>query len=129
MSELKPCPFCGGKAKRHTFMKTTYFACTDCGAEPPIARGDSEDDAIKAWNDRPTEQTLRERGDKLAEVLKFYADDYTYDANGVANKRALAAGATATCDIYLVDPIENDKGKKAKQALSEWKKNNKTKEQ
>jgi Lar family restriction alleviation protein len=61
MTELKPCPFCGGKAdvsKRmdedlwsHDQVEWTECGCIDCGiyfAWPPGA----EPDAIAQWNTR-----------------------------------------------------------------------------
>ena len=61
MTELKPCPFCGGKAEVFsdvTFKAETgekiaeikFFAwCTDC---PALVSGDTENEAIDAWNRR-----------------------------------------------------------------------------
>ena len=57
MSELKPCPFCGGKAKlRHytsgTFKKTTvvYVECCVCRIRTPV---EFEPECVEeAWNRR-----------------------------------------------------------------------------
>lgn len=58
MSELKPCPFCGGKAIGTPSCKPEWvyeIKCTDCGAKikklaicPSCARRE----AIEAWNAR-----------------------------------------------------------------------------
>lgn len=58
MSELKPCPFCGGKAIGTPSCKPEWvyeIKCTDCGAKvkklaicPSCARRK----AIEAWNRR-----------------------------------------------------------------------------
>lgn len=55
MSELKPCPFCGGEA-RITFISFPFgnryhVCCSDCGATtgPLVA---SPKNAEKAWNRR-----------------------------------------------------------------------------
>lgn len=67
MTELKPCPFCGGEAiintigsHKHaiaTFMPDysggTFIECTKCSCA--IAE-ESDDAAIKAWNRRAGEQ-------------------------------------------------------------------------
>lgn len=47
--QLKPCPFCGNKAKRAGDDDTGYVACQTCGAR--IVKG-SLDEAIQAWNQR-----------------------------------------------------------------------------
>ena len=57
MSELKPCPFCGGEAKiRHRAFETTSIQCERCGVETllyedsPSSSGKSK--AKAAWNRR-----------------------------------------------------------------------------
>ena len=49
--ELKPCPFCGGEAKRY---ESSFFghriACTKCGAKTEYWA--SKGAATKAWNRR-----------------------------------------------------------------------------
>lgn len=56
MSELKPCPFCGGEARLlpHIFygLKNTYgVECSKCGVMT-MQFYDTERDAEKAWNRR-----------------------------------------------------------------------------
>lgn len=61
--ELKPCPFCGGKAKitdtntedkQHFY----YIQCTKCGAAACFGNeSETKKDAIKAWNRRINEET------------------------------------------------------------------------
>lgn len=48
--ELKPCPFCGGKAKCFTVNSATWVFCTDCSAETRAY--DTREEAIAAWNRR-----------------------------------------------------------------------------
>lgn len=51
--ELKPCPFCGGKAMSHPYSKDDFtIYCKDCKAE--IGWREKEE-AIKAWNTRKGE--------------------------------------------------------------------------
>ena len=56
-AELKPCPFCGGKAEsRISSSGRKYFgACLSpkCWIDGPLA--DTEADAIAAWNRRAGE--------------------------------------------------------------------------
>lgn len=60
MDELKPCPFCGGEAEPFkdacfcaedgTMYEIKWFVgCTDC---PALVSGETEVDAIAAWNRR-----------------------------------------------------------------------------
>lgn len=61
MSELKPCPFCGGEAeiKRREFMainhQTWYVRCRSnerCYANSQLIDFPTESEAIEAWNRR-----------------------------------------------------------------------------
>lgn len=65
--ELKPCPFCGGKAEHHAFtgngftlarVAWTQVRCTGCRMEtqPFQPFGDGTDRAIAAWNRRAPDQ-------------------------------------------------------------------------
>ena len=56
MTELKPCPFCGGKVKRVIgIMGLNFFKCPKCGA---VINFDNDyynthqNEAIEAWNRR-----------------------------------------------------------------------------
>jgi len=59
MTELKPCPFCGGKAKKSVGEELEEWVgtvwCTKCQAEV-IYIGDDEEDAMQGviakWNRR-----------------------------------------------------------------------------
>ena len=62
MTELKPCPFCGGKAEiQHTGKNSEYgecafVACKECGANSRMVNKAfkycADDKAIEAWNRR-----------------------------------------------------------------------------
>ena len=57
MTELKPCPFCGGKAKRFYSLSSSWIGCTKCVAYgPPFGDitepQDGMERAITAWNMR-----------------------------------------------------------------------------
>ena len=58
MSELLPCPFCGGQSEPLNFVGhgfVSYSArCKECHAIIPYF--DSEEKAIKAWNTRAYEE-------------------------------------------------------------------------
>lgn len=58
MTELKPCPFCGGEAAviKHTFIGygEDYYqpVCLDCNASKADYRYRTKEAAINAWNKR-----------------------------------------------------------------------------
>ena len=56
MSRLKPCPFCGGKAKLEKMGYPHHVFCTSCYARVTghgLAE-EGEQDAIRHWNMRNT---------------------------------------------------------------------------
>ena len=54
MDELKPCPFCGGKAEIASLSKIAIGVfCNKCSAEIGIYR--TKQEAIEAWNRRANE--------------------------------------------------------------------------
>lgn len=58
MTELKPCPFCGGKAELFTEEDKYYkhmVACVKCGARTPKEHIDAI--AISDWNRRMTDES------------------------------------------------------------------------
>lgn len=52
MAELKPCPFCGGKAEINIFLSNYCVTCTECLGCIFPAKGQKEKEAIEAWNRR-----------------------------------------------------------------------------
>lgn len=56
--KLKPCPFCGGKAKAFGVYGNYGVMCKECDAV--IANAGTDDDAAKAWNERTWCQTYLE---------------------------------------------------------------------
>lgn len=58
MSDLKPCPFCGGEGVMqehvfHGYMSTYGVVCFDCCAETKQFY-ETVEDAARAWNRRET---------------------------------------------------------------------------
>lgn len=54
MEKLKPCPFCGGKAKLENMGFPYHAYCTECGSKV-TGEGfgkESERSAIEKWNKR-----------------------------------------------------------------------------
>lgn len=48
-TELKPCPFCGGKAELSNYTHY-WIGCKDCWVETKCYK--SKEEAIEAWNRR-----------------------------------------------------------------------------
>ncbi len=60
--KLKPCPFCGGKAKLSNIgAQAGLFCvkCDDCWAKSIFVDSHKQEEAIKAWN---TRHEIEERG-------------------------------------------------------------------
>lgn len=53
MSELKPCPFCGGTAEKEKTGLGWIVSCSGCGA---IVRGATSRGVQKLWNTRTAER-------------------------------------------------------------------------
>jgi hypothetical protein len=66
-TELKPCPFCGGKAKVSLFLGNYCVTCCDCLGSIVPDKGMTKDYAIKAWNRREKQQMKRKH---------FWTDGY-----------------------------------------------------
>ncbi len=57
MAELKPCPFCGGEARRYNGNIDSYgVVCNKCGAK--VYGYASKASATKAWNTRTKESEV-----------------------------------------------------------------------
>lgn len=57
MTELKPCPFCGGEhisLKRGLSANSHYAICSDCFAAGPMG---TKKDAVELWNRRVNNET------------------------------------------------------------------------
>ena len=50
--ELKPCPFCGGKAMYATYKKFKYIRCRNCNSVSDFYKTIKESE--NAWNKRPS---------------------------------------------------------------------------
>ena len=57
MAELKPCPFCGGKAREKVYITGTwmkrkwfYVECSVCSAK--VSLSSVKEEAYEAWNRR-----------------------------------------------------------------------------
>ncbi len=104
MSELKPCPFCGGKAIiRHNEDFNTYYPECETGADClgccfDEASFPTEQETLEAWNTRPQNDGLCEEGYDLASELDevciwSYNSDWQnrphYDTDCLPNRPAI----------------------------------------
>ncbi len=92
MIELKPCPFCGGKAEYICYDDEEYHIvrCKDCGAE--IGWIDSKEEVFRKWNNRPESKPL-----SLEELKQMDGEPvYCVDIYG-EGKWALVDTADETC--------------------------------
>lgn len=56
MQELKPCPFCGGKAKYNLFCGNVCITCTECMGGVFPTRGNTKEQAAEDWNRRANDE-------------------------------------------------------------------------
>lgn len=72
-NELKPCPFCGGEARRVGHYPYS-ITCCNCRATTVICN--TPDDAIDAWNNRvqPTQPTFTPN--ELDAIRRMFAERY-----------------------------------------------------
>ena len=79
MSELKPCPFCGGEADVIDYDDECWVAhqCAN-GTSVEINSYDTEAEAIAAWNSR-AERTCRDTGEN---EWHFVCSACGYEQNG-----------------------------------------------
>lgn len=73
MSELKPCPFCGNNIiKTYNVGGNWGCACSACDGKTSFS--DSEEQAITAWNTRPTPGDVDGMIDKIIDAAFMVAE-------------------------------------------------------
>ena len=80
-AELKPCPFCGGKAHYYYQRENDSIVCEECGARLMYLDfgEDAQKELFKQWNTRPIEDSLRAKNKRLREVLERIGDEFEKD--------------------------------------------------
>lgn len=115
--DLKPCPFCGGKARMSAWVKVGEYSayCTKCGATAGDYRA-TEAEAVEAWNRRE----LAAGGDaaKLREVLEWCRDfmrniydgkeGVKFSLDDIERIDAALAAPPRNCDKYTTEKQVED---------------------
>jgi Lar family restriction alleviation protein len=119
MTELKPCPFCGGEALLEEGGMFDLVVCknaVDCGAEGPYGRDCEE--AIAAWNTRPAPSPSREGW--LTEGLERLAKLGNGDRHGNSEGNVIAQDLLRKLDALTPDALRpaGDEGKAARAAIA-----------
>lgn len=71
MSDLKPCPFCGGEAEIERYTIKPYVACMKCGCSMPD-RHQTAEQAIAAWNSRADYHGYEQAAIEAWEIIKAW---------------------------------------------------------
>lgn len=80
--ELKPCPFCGGKAEIIKDEMHVWVHCTNCDSDTDLYQIQKE--AVAAWNRRPILEQLEAENKRLREALEHaVTTDTTVDKWGI----------------------------------------------
>ena len=99
--ELKPCPFCGGKAELMHLAKTLWrIRCTGCDVEQPSLS--FEEAVINRWNTRPENHqksghSTGELSDIKKQELMKLATEYVQGKFSESTNRALILSYAEMC--------------------------------
>ena len=74
MSELKPCPFCGGEGVADGVIAYWVSCGNFCGGQ--TSSYTSKDSAVEAWNTRATPPELAEALAKIERVRELVVEGY-----------------------------------------------------
>lgn len=116
--ELKPCPFCGGKAERHTIEDEEpsnaggdVICCSRCGASSHVEFGRKEN-LVSVWNTRPELTTLRAENELMREALGKLR-------HAVCGETGFAAAVRADSGLAYPWPALDDADELARNALAQ----------
>lgn len=105
MSELKPCPFCGGEAFYIKIMgnydKPHEIYCSKC--DGAITEGRSEKQVVTNWNTRPIEDALNARIAECESALISMVQQFFYSKADENIFRHAFMSAEEEAADYLVE--------------------------
>lgn len=87
-NEIKPCPFCGGKASIQTSIRFQYVSCQNPECDSFGPNGLDEYEAIKLWNQRPYDYDMPAIAKKVQQLEKENEQLKAMLALGVNYERA-----------------------------------------
>lgn len=77
--ELKPCPFCGSKAKYYKNFNAGYYEITCSECDYCLMSGDDIEEVVETWNTRPIEDELRQELEEVKFALQVEENDNEYN--------------------------------------------------
>lgn len=98
-TELKPCPFCGGKAELFEGYRLSHVYCINCNAQTDSLKSTKR--AVELWNSRLILDALdvaeRKRLKAALDLILKIANAYPHDGSACAHiaERALAGDDAA----------------------------------
>lgn len=111
--DLKPCPFCGGKAKH--FPINDFVYCEMCGAECPSPGPGGN--PVQAWNTRPPSATP---GIREADELKEYRNLFFGSEMSFRNGYMCGISDAHIANIGNVPDGEDKRWAKFSSSLKSW---------
>jgi Lar family restriction alleviation protein len=106
--ELKPCPFCGGKADFEYADQDDGMGrceCTKCG----VGYFDDRESAIEKWNNRLIEALSEEENNRLSDLNNGIHQEYlAEDIEFLASIMLKIVNNTPTKEVHKSRPTEID---------------------